>query len=581
VLRHRQFLPITLLTVTVLFCQVGIPIFSAASQNEPVVKMWSMVTPHRSIVAADLSLHNFLLLVRFNIGVYLKETAGKDSSDYHKMQAYAAALGIVDKAIELLRESVNAFNNHCVSYNPDIEARFYNLCTYFDDIGIANLEPRHVRAFGTSVAEFNRYISTYYMDRKRFLCKEDSELFERLIRLNLMLSVSLVSSDYIDVAWYDKVMDWLLYRPLEFASDHPWIVMAACVAVVCAGAYYLHQPHQQPQQPYAINYIDVPGQKDRECGINAVINAVVLANPELAGRHAELVAAARQHIEEARKRMPPPAAIVAPPVPQSTASQTPVTVHPRIPAHAADLDIVEVQNLLQNIADHGICDMRPIVANIVAVQDRMSTPSSLTKDLFASFQGLHSEHSQVCVLYLGPLEYGGYGHWVAVRVDPSPQSFGGLRATVADSLGGCSLLDKLLGLVNPNLKILLDFYHVHNPLLAPLPKNVKFQDFIDPVREVENIVGILSANTQGSVQDKASHGCTAFANGFNGLSGMGFDVAAYPTWKQHFEQAFTMLKAYCLDNRINPNIIGQAPFVMTQATSFEQFIGWCRGLSGN
>jgi hypothetical protein len=582
VIRLRQFLLTMLLAFTVLLCRAGVASLPAASPNEPLFKIWSTIMPHRSIVVANLSLHKFFLLVRFNIGAYLKGTAGKHSSDYHKMHACAAALSIVDRAIDLLRESVNAFNNHCVSYNPDIEARFYTLCTYFDDVGIAHLEPRHVRAFGKYVTEFNSYISTYYMDRKRFLCKEDSELFDRLIKLNLILSVSLVSSDYIDVAWYDKVMDWLLYRPLEFASDHPWIVTAACVAVVCAGAYYLHQSHQQSQQPYTINYIDVPVQKNRECGINAVINAVVLANPELAGRHAELVAAARQHIEDARKRMPPPAAIVAPPVPQGTASQAPeVKAQPHIPAHAADLDIVDVQNLLGQIADHGICNTHPNVANIVAVQDRMSTPSLLTKDLFASFQGFHSMHSQVCVLYLGPLEYGGYGHWVAVRVDPSPQSFGGLHATVADSLGGCSLLDKFFGFVNPNLKILLDFYHAKNSMLSPLPARFDFQQFRDAFQNIDKVIGVLGAATDGSVQDKASRSCTAFANGFNGLSVMGFDAAAHPTWKQQFEQAFAALKAYCLDNKINPNIPSKPPFAMVQDTSFEQFIGWCRGLSRN
>ncbi|MFA6263440.1 MAG: hypothetical protein WCW33_01375 [Candidatus Babeliales bacterium] len=575
-LNLRQILSATLLTVTVLFCQAGTPKLSAALHTEPVVKIWSMVAPHRSIVVADLSLHKFLLIVRFNIGAYLKETAGKDSSNYHKMQACAAALGIVDKAIELLRESVNAFNNHCVSYNPDIEARFYNLCTYFDDVGIANLEPRHVRAFGKSVAEFNRYISTYYMDRKRFLCKEDSELFERLIRLNLILSVSLVSSDYIDVAWYDKVMDWLLYRPLEFASDHPWVVTAACVAVICAGAYYLHQSHQKSL--YAISYKEVPGQKCRECGVNAVVNALVLAHPELESRHAELVASGRQYVEDTRK------AKVAPPVQQGTANQTPeVKVQPQIPVRAQDLDFQEVQDLLQHIADHAIAGQKLNVANIVAVQDaRISTPSIVTKELFESFKGFHNQQSQVCVLYLGSLQVGGYGHWIAVRIEPSPQAPGGIRALVADSLGGCSFLDSFFGGVNPNLKLLLDFYHAHNPLLAPLlPQNFNFQEFIHAFQEVENVAGILGADAQGSVQDKATRGCGAFANGFNGLSVMGFDATAYPTWKQSFEQAFATLKAYCLENKINLNIPNQAPFAMTQATSFEQFIGWCRGLGGN
>jgi hypothetical protein len=578
-LRLRQFFIIIVFIFIRLPLQAELTRLPVSSSPASAFKMWSMVTPHKSIVLADLSLYKFLMLVHFNIESSLKAHTSNSGGDVHTMRALAAALGIADKALSLLRDSVNAFNNHCLSYNPDIEARFYDLCTYFDKIGLAELEPRHLRSFCTSVVEFNSYISTYYQDRKKFLCKEDSELFEKLIKLNLILSAGLVRDDYISVAWYQKVTDWLVYRPLEFAQNHPLLTTAVCAVVVCWCAYYTWQTYQNAsQQSYHVEYIDVPPQKSRECGINAVVNAIVLANPELKAQHAALIEAARQQIEAARA-----AAAQASPASSSSSSSAPATqpAQQRIPLQAADLDIQEVQSLLNHIRDHGIGGQHPTAANIIAVQDETNVPaiSRLPESMIKSFQGLRSgNQAQVCILYLGGLNYGGYGHWVAVHLVPSPQSFGGIRACVADSMG--SWFDRLFNYVNPNLSMLLNFYRSDNPIIGQLPQGFNFQKFSQSFQKVEGVEGILGDSVHGTDQAKVDRGGGALVGGFRDLSSMQLDATAYPTWKRIFERSFEALKKYCLAKNLTLNHGGQQ-FAMDQATTFDQFIGWCRDLPGN
>lgn len=192
---------------------------------------------------------------------------------------------LVSKTLDLLSQIIDGFNKgHLLAF----EYKFLSICRYFKNAN--TVEPRHIRVFRLKIKKLRKHIKRYFAERKNLMSRDEIEMCNKIYQFSLMLSTSLLESEYLGITVADQVLDLVAFRPYELLCAHPVATGALVAATVLPITWILHNgyscgydgnggQYKIPEGIVVREASDMP-QRELRCGHHALRNTY---GPEKAG----------------------------------------------------------------------------------------------------------------------------------------------------------------------------------------------------------------------------------------------------------------------------------------------------------
>jgi hypothetical protein len=371
-----------------------------------------------------------------------------DGQKAGEVKAFEGAISLIDGTIAALGSIVDAFNNGGLAYNPEIEYRFITMCNFLSDI--PEVQPRHVRNYKEHIEKFNDYVQKYRVCRKDFLKPSDLELIDKITHLNHRIKTYILRDEFLGICFADKVLDSVVYRPLDFMSKHPIIVTASVLVVLAAVTYFYVYPWvkswwlKNRNQEYDVVQFEgvTQGMGTGDCAYFATAHAAILAacsselevqeKISLLHQHPEIIDGWHQVINQERE-----------------------TLRSRgiagVMRGTGDLQEEEVafllqpQNLNPLLTQLGVTDVQAVRDRIVVLSDINSIVSgqNVFDGLVNSVMALRrNNQAQIAILNTARANFdsqthrvvGGGMHWVAMKTIPDAQARHGFKIWAVNSV---------------------------------------------------------------------------------------------------------------------------------------------------
>lgn len=249
-------------------------------------------TPRKKTIAPDLCLHNLLSIIQSNIkNILSKQIDPKDVNGLEHKQDLVLAAQIAGDAVRLLEQIIFELNEQCFVYNPEIEYRFIRMCNTLRDVDFQAMEPHSLRTQYENTKVFDQYLKLYCLNRKDFLNIEDKKLFDKITKFNQMLMLRdhngsnvLLNEDYFQISYFDTFTDYAVYRPWEFACEHPYLTAAVVGSIAAAVGYFYVYPwwirYDNENKEFDVEQFHALKQGRGDCGYYTLLHALIRRNAE-------------------------------------------------------------------------------------------------------------------------------------------------------------------------------------------------------------------------------------------------------------------------------------------------------------
>ena len=376
-----------------------------------------------SHTVSSLALYPLLERVEKNIINSLQNSVQAASSGDEKSRL-SASLKLMHEASVLLQSIVDDFNKGCLSHSPEIQRKFFAVCDACKGITFEEIEPHCLRTQVEKSKEFNAYIVQYCLTRRAFLNYADFELFNKMVQFNQIIITCFGCEELFDIDYATKALDWLVHRPSEFIYQNRYPLLLATAVIVGGVLLCKYCLKQEPQGPYDIRHIDGRRQHGNECGFNAALHAVQVAEA--------------QTDEQVQQRLQ---AIVQAPNAVIDNLRGVIDRDRQPGARGRNVGINNLANdEIERIVHGGLLDgVRrniPVIQRLNEFDPIHHIPGvNASNDMFHAGVRELREHRipQTVILRLGNALCP--GHWVVVKVMPDPNGVTGITAFAINSTG--------------------------------------------------------------------------------------------------------------------------------------------------
>ncbi|NDD54924.1 hypothetical protein EBZ39_13845 [bacterium] len=254
---------------------------SDATESEPAYRSTVFKVHHLRRITCDYhALHLYQVLSKADS--YLKgllaASVNDSLEDNDAMHPLLAASVSCTEAMNNIKRITELFNEGDVEEAAQFEAYFLRLCNVFKSYG-NNVKPRHLRRLGTSVKKFRDLVVKYFIDRRSLMTADEAELCKEMLSLCSRLRFCLLRTEYFDMPFIDLLTDALVFRPVEWVSEHK---LAVAAMVIAAGLiyYFYIRPKSIASDSRGIRVEHGARQRPHQCAVYALTNALLLQAPD-------------------------------------------------------------------------------------------------------------------------------------------------------------------------------------------------------------------------------------------------------------------------------------------------------------
>jgi hypothetical protein len=198
---------------------------------------------------------------------------GQDSDDEHiRLQAL--------RVKELLTQISGQFARGAFAATPLVQQKFEQL---FSDIDTTKWPARRqVRAWAKRVSTYKKFLlnASFSAQSNASSSSLDNDTYRMLCQLNDFLKRYIFTDSFFDFTLAERTLDRVVFRPLEFVCDHPFIVAGVVVGVIVGGCvtyWYVHKKNIAADELEELRKLGVQvvltNQENNECGLRALFHA--------------------------------------------------------------------------------------------------------------------------------------------------------------------------------------------------------------------------------------------------------------------------------------------------------------------